>query len=424
LAKKHIKTELKRSPTKRQLSKWQRQQRIQRIITIAGAVFFVLIVGYIGWGYYDVQFKPLHQPVVKINGAVFDMDYYTKLLEIYSQGKDDSEVSSVADNLIEIIEYGEIIRTASPDLGFTVSTDEVKSGLESAGFPDEKVYRDTISATLLTSKLFQNYFDPKVPSECEQAQVQALFVGDEEAAKMVANKLKAGDDFSSLAKEYSLEAITKEKGGDLGWIPKDFASAFIGSLGDSALKDIAFNLEPGVLSEPTYDGSVAKGIGYWLLEVIERNDQKGSHARGILLGSKHEAEEIRARIEAGEDFSALAREYSQDSASKEQGGDLGWTRQERIISAVATALAFQLEPNVLSQPSADDTVQTKGGYWLVKVLDRDDSRVLDAEARGTIKLQLFEDWANEHKQKDSVETYLTDKQKSWAVTQVLKKRGQ
>ena len=39
----------------------------------------------------------------------------------------------------------------------------------------------------------------------------------------------------------------------------------------------------------------------------------------FLLGSRQEAEEIRAKIEAGEDFGALAKEYSQDSGSKEQG---------------------------------------------------------------------------------------------------------
>ncbi|MCX6008870.1 MAG: hypothetical protein NTW48_02310, partial [Chloroflexi bacterium] len=88
MAKKQKRTELKRPPTKRQLSKWQRQQRIQRIIVTVGILFFALIVGYIGYGYYDEQVKPLHQPVVKINGTVFDMDYYIKLLELYSRGKD------------------------------------------------------------------------------------------------------------------------------------------------------------------------------------------------------------------------------------------------------------------------------------------------------------------------------------------------
>jgi parvulin-like peptidyl-prolyl isomerase len=424
LAKKHIKTELKRPPTKRQLSRWQRQQRIQRIIVIVGGLFFALVVGYIGYGYYNEQVKPLHQPVVKINGTVFNMDYYIKLLALYSLGKDASATSSVADGLINIIESSELIKNVSTDLGFTVSTDEVNSELKNLGLPNDKVYRDVVSSRLLAAKLLQGYFDPKVPTECEQVQVQAMFLESNELAEKVIDRLGAGDNFTALAKEYSLEPITKDKGGDLGWLPKDFAYVLLGNLGDSLLKDIPFNLEPGLLSEPTYDGSVTKGIGYWLVGVTENDEKRGNHARGILLGSRQEAEEIRARIEAGEDFGDLAKEYSQDLASKEQGGDLGWTQEGGISSKVALGLAMQLEPGVVSQPTEDNSVQTKGGYWLVKVVDRDDSRALEEETRNTLKLRLFEDLLGEQSKKDSIEMYLTEKQKSWAVLRVLKSGGQ
>ena len=422
MAKKHIKTELKRPPTKHQLSRWQRQQRIQRIIVIVGIIFFALIVGYIGYGYYNEQVKPLHQPVVKINDTVFDMDYYAKLLELSTRGEDSTATWSRADELINVIESGELIGEVSTDLGFGVSADEINSELKSLGLHNEKVYRDVVGSRLLAARLLQNYFDPKVPTECEQVQVQALFVESTDVAKRVADRLGAGDNFTALAKEYSLEPITKDKGGDLGWLPKDFAYVLLGNLGDSLLKEIPFSLETGALSEPTYDGSVTKGIGYWLVEVMEKGEKKGNHARGILLGSQQEAEEVRARIEAGEDFGALAKEYSQHSASKEQGGDLGWTQETGISSRVVLSLAMQLEPGAVSQPTADNSVQTKGGYWLVKVVDRDDSRALEDETRNALKLRLFEDLLVEQREKNSIETYLTEEQKSWAVARVLKKR--
>lgn len=424
MAKKRIKTELKPPPTKRQLSRRQRQQRIQRIIVIAGAIFFVLIGGIIGYGYYTEQYKPLHQPVVKINGTVYDMSYYIKMLELYCQGNDPAEISSMANNIIGIIEYREVLNRVSPDLGFVVSTEEVNSALEGAGYPDEKVYRDTISSTLLANKLLQGYFSPKVPTECEYLWVRAMFVESEEIARIVADKLADGGDFSSLAVEYSLETVTKDGRGNLGWLPKDFAYMFLpGDLQESLLDDILLDLELGVLSEPSYDESVTKGLGYWLVEVTERDEIKGSHARGILLGSRQEAEEIRARIEAGEDFGVLAKEYSQDLWSKEQGGDLGWIKEGWVGSKAVEGLASKLEPGFLSQPAADSSVQTKGGYWLVKVEDRDESRALDDQTRETIMLRLFEDWMSEHGQEDAVEIYLTEKQKAWAVNRVLKNRG-
>ena len=421
-AKKHIKTELKRSPTRRQLSKWQRQKRIQRIIIIAGAIFIALVVGYIGYGYYNEQVKPLHEPVLRMNDTVYDLDYYVKMLELYSRGADADQTRSVADEIITRIGSGDLIRRVSADLGFGVSADEVNAELKNMGLPNDKVYRDVATSTLLATRLFQNYFDPKVPTECEQVQVQAMFVESEEMAEKVIDMLAAGDDFADLAEEYSLEATTKANGGDLGWLPKDFAYVFLGDLGESSLKDIPFELEAGELSEPTYDGLVTKRLGYWLVQVTEEDEEKGKHARGILLGSRKVAEEIRDRIEAGEDFSALAREYSQHLQTQEQGGDLGWTQEWRIDSRAALGIAMSLETGAVSQPSVDDAALTKGGYWVVKLVDRDDSRVLDEEARSEVKLRLSDDLIVEQSEKDSVDVYLTEEQKAWAVELVLKKR--
>ena len=46
-----------------------------------------------------------------------------------------------------------------------------------------RYYRDTVTSTLLSVKLLKDYFDPKVPTQCEQAQVQAMFVESDEVAQ-------------------------------------------------------------------------------------------------------------------------------------------------------------------------------------------------------------------------------------------------
>jgi len=419
LARKQKKVELKPAPTKRQLAKWQRQQRTQRIIMIVGGLFLASIIGYIGYGYYSDQVKPLSQPVVRVNDAVFDMDYYIKILDIYSQGQESAVVSAMADMVIEAIEQNELVRQRAAGLGTGVSDEEINSELGNLDLPNNEVYRDVVGAKVLTDRLLEDYFDPKVPTTGEQVQVQAMFLESNEVVEEVIDKLGAGDNFTSLAKEFSTEAVTKEKGGDLGWLPKDFADIL---LGDSMLKDIVFNLELGMLSEPTYDESIIKEIGYWLIEVVERDEDKGSYTRGILLGSRQEAEQVKAMSEAGEDFAVLVQEYSQDSESKDQGGDLGWT-QEGFVNEVVSEVAFELELNVLSEPIRDETVQTRGGYWLVKVADEDANRQLEDEVREGVRLKLFGDWIEEQRSKSLIENYLTQEQKSWAVGRVLRGRG-
>lgn len=422
MAKKR-KTEFKRPLTKRQMSKRQRQQRIQRIIIGIGAFFFAFIAGWIGYGYYNEQVKPLRQPVVRVDDAVFNMDYYIKVLDLLSQGQESATVSSMVNTAAGFVAQAELIRQRAPDLGVSVGADEISNELSSLGIPNTKVYRDVVTARLLAAKLARDYFGPKVPTACEQAKVQAMFLESNEMAKEARDKLKAGGDFASLAEKASREAVTKEKKGDLGWLPKGFADELLGDLGNSKLEEIAFSLEPGMISEPTYDDSVTKGIGYWILKVTEKDDAKGRHVWGILLGSWNDAVGIKAKLEAGEDFGSLAKQYSQHLESQEQGGDLAWTRQGFRIRILA-GIAEQLEPGGISKPVTDESVQTKGGYWLVRIEERDANRQLEDEVRGALVLNLFHDWVSGLEKNSLMENYLSEEEKAWAVARVLKDRGQ
>jgi parvulin-like peptidyl-prolyl isomerase len=424
LAKKHEKTELKQLPTKRQLSRHHRQQRIQHIIYIAGAVFLALLVGFIGYGYWDVQVRPFRQPVAKINGTTYDMDYYIKFLELYSREQDATQTATMANNLISIIEYNQAVIKAAPEVGISVSTDEINSTLNTAALPDEKVYRDAVSSTLLATKLLQNYFDKQVPASTEQVETQALFVESTDIAKQVVDRLGAGDNFTALATGYSLEPITRDNGGNLGWLPKGFTNILLGNLGNSMLKDIPFTLEPGMLSQPTFDGMVSKSLGYWVVQVTEKDTTKGSHVRGILTGSRHDAEAIREKILAGDDFATLVKDYSQDAVSAANGGDLGWTGGGEIANRLVMGLALPLESGAVSQPAADSSVKTVGGFWLVRAVNKDENRVLDDNTRQTLEKGLFENWIAEKMKDDKVETLLTEEQKTWAVNLVVNSRGE
>lgn len=86
-------------------------------------------------------------------------------------------------------------------------------------------------------------------------------------------------------------------------------------------------------------------------------------ARHILLDSEAAAQEALARIEAGEDFAAVAREVSK-GPSGEKGGDLGWFTREHMVSGFSDA-AFALAPGEVSGP-----VKTDFGWHVIKVEDR------------------------------------------------------
>ena len=79
--------------------------------------------------------------------------------------------------------------------------------------------------------------------------------------------------------------------------------------------------------------------------------------------AKTRIDDIFSKISSGEEFGALAGEYSEDPGSAESGGDLGFNERGTFVEAFEEA-AYQLDLNQMSQP-----VLTEFGYHLIKLLD-------------------------------------------------------
>ncbi len=76
------------------------------------------------------------------------------------------------------------------------------------------------------------------------------------------------------------------------------------------------------------------------------------------------AEVLRLRVKGGEDFSALARLYSQDPVSAREGGDLGFMDRGSLVKEFAAA-AFKLKPGELSS-----VIETEFGFHVLQLIER------------------------------------------------------
>lgn len=113
--------------------------------------------------------------------------------------------------------------------------------------------------------------------------------------------------------------------------------------------------------------------------LVEVNDQRDD------AQAKAAAEALRARIEAGEDFAAVAREASDDAGSAPEGGDLGFAGPGVYDPAFEQAL-YALQKEQVSEP-----VRSEFGWHLIKLLDTQAPEVPALEAlRPELERQLRE----------------------------------
>ncbi|MCO1333294.1 SurA N-terminal domain-containing protein [Microbulbifer sp. OS29] len=98
-------------------------------------------------------------------------------------------------------------------------------------------------------------------------------------------------------------------------------------------------------------------------------------AAHILLEDADKVTEVQSKIDAGEDFAELAKTYSQDVGSSDEGGDLGYTEGDVFPEAFERALA-SLEVGQVSVP-----VTTDSGTHFIKLLEVEESKAPSFEER-------------------------------------------
>jgi parvulin-like peptidyl-prolyl isomerase len=415
LAKKEKKATSERVPTKHQLSKWQRQMKIRRIVIIAAAVFLVGISSWIAYGLYkDYKNDPLREVVIKVNDVSFNMEYFVDMLDVYTAGVNSTELyyygGYFAGMAADTIIHAESLRQAArEELGIEVTADEISAELENRGLPDDKIYRDLIGATLLEAKVGE-HFDPGLNATMEQAHAQVMLLESQEVADEVMARIEAGGNFTALAQEFACNSSVE---GDLGWLPEEL-------MPNTSIANAAFNLTPGDISQPIYDATAIKAVGYWLIEVTGAQNET-IDASVMLLGSEVEAERVKAELAAGGNFSALAGNYSQHE-SKTNGGKLDGLNRGDMGSTAFDQVAFNITLNQVSEPVKDESVQTTGGYWIIKVIDRGD-RQLDEQIREELKGKRYNDWLEAWKKNSTIENLLDEDKNAWAIDEVFKRRN-
>lgn len=211
-------------------------------------------------------------------------------------------------------------------------------------------------------------------------------------AESVLARLRKGEDFRQLAASVSAGQQALE-GGDLGWRSADQLPTIFTS--------VVPKLRPGQFSE-----LIRSPSGFHIVKLLDvrgggsaarpgRQAPAGAvtqtRARHILLKTanlsddeaRQKLEQLRQRIEAGEDFAALARVHSDDKGSGAQGGELGWVSPGMLVPEFDQELKG-LPVNQISAP-----FKTQFGWHIVQVLDRRQAQASPETERARVREALF-----------------------------------
>lgn len=155
---------------------------------------------------------------------------------------------------------------------------------------------------------------------------------------------------------------------------------------DDVKKDLIMNLRIEKLLKPRISITEEESKTYFEenKEAFTQEEQvKTSH---ILVKTKQEADKIREKLMNGEDFAKLAKEFSIDTMTKNNGGNLGYVSSGQMAKEFEKA-AFALKVGEISSP-----VQTEYGYHLIKVEEKKEAKEANyKESKEQIADLLFQD---------------------------------
>lgn len=424
-------------------ARWQRERRQQAVIvTVFSAVLF-FVLGLVSWAASDRYYQENLKPAMRFDGKVVPMRDWTterkyQLARFYVEYgvppgyEDDPQIAEAKASFdrgaLDTLEEYVILDDQARTEGVTVAPEAVSARYEE----DFGQFR---SRHILIT------IDKEAPDQAvEDANALAK-------ATAIRDQLRQDPDnqtlWNELAAEKSQDPGTAPSGGELGWVGKgqfvkpfeDAAKALaIGQVSDPVKSDFGYHIiqveerrgpaENDIvkrwLASGFTEADIKRHTRHDILrdEFTKRQQDRGGvsptaqvHVAQIQVAAPRpvggdfesftaqlkKVSDVAKALEAGTDFAEIATQYSEDSATKDKGGDMGWIARGMITDLSAENELFSIPAGQVSQQH--NLLATTTWY---KVIEKSDSRELDDDQKKTITDNGYQYWLNQQKKAHDV----------------------
>ena len=278
--------------------------------------------------------------------------------------------NSLQDQVLEALIRNALLTQRTHDLGYRVSHDELREAVqgEPAFQVDGQYSPDAAKAALAQAGVSLEAYEQQLRTEVQRMQLEG---GIRASDFLTPSELARLSDLEQQEREVRYIRLPAAQFRDAANIDDAAVEAYYKAHQSQYMTPESAKLQFAELrlealaaqqSVSEADLHAAYDKSRSRLEVPEKR-----HARHILITAKDDAaaqalaQQVLAQAKAGKDFAALAKQYSQDPASAQNGGDLGWADRSSFVKPFADAL-FGMSVGQITGP-----VKTQFGYHIIRL---------------------------------------------------------
>lgn len=238
-------------------------------LIIVSLVIASILIG-AGIFYYRTYVEPFQKIVLTVDNQTIRRDYFLKRVRM--AGGDPTLT-------LQQLAYEGVIKITAPQYGINISPADINEELNkeataaTANFQEwytnqlittelsDYEYREIVRTNLLATHLLES-MAKDIPTTAEQVRVYTIVTAKAEDAANARTRITKGENFTAVAVQISLDAQTKPKGGELGWIPR----------GVTPFDDVIFPLAVGQVSDPVAIDPAYPDISQYAIFMVSEKD--------------------------------------------------------------------------------------------------------------------------------------------------------